>query len=163
MNTKDIAASAVRCTPELYPVPAPEATVAFTVVTSRKTLTKSFSVGADGKPVKSGEPSFPGGIATRKRLWGTANDILSGLREVILDLTDRQALILVPPPPGKDEWPILTKAEARGRPDVIARSKSYFELAPDAAILPLDFDIKDYPPAIWDRLNSSGSSSLSSR
>lgn len=134
--------------------PATRASVSFTIARNdRQPLTKTFTAGPDGVPKAAASAALAAGSARRKTLTGTAAEITSQLADVLSNLSQHEALILAPPPPGKDEWKVVTKVEAAGRSDVIARTREHFAHKPGApAIVGLDIDGKDLPHDIYDRL-----------
>ncbi len=137
--------------------PPPAQTLAFTVVTSDEPLTKTFTLGDDGKPRVSGGAGVSAGSARRVTLTGTAGDMAEQLSEHLTALSKHEALIPAAPPAGRDVWEMTTKSQAEGRRDVLARTKEHFAHAPGApALLALDLDTKGYAADITARLRDAG-------
>jgi len=134
-----------------------EAVVSFTIASSDAPLTKTFTLGDDGKPRMSRGAGLSAGSARRATLSGTPDDMAGQLAGLLSSLSANEALIPAAPPAGRDVWPMTMKATAAGRSDVIARTGEYFSHVPGApALLALDLDTKGYPPDIMTRLKSEG-------
>jgi hypothetical protein len=72
-----------------------------------------------------------------------------------------EAIICAPPPPGPNSWPLATKEKVKegkveGRTDLIARKSEYFQPVPGPGLLGLDFDLKNYPLHIAEKLAAAG-------
>lgn len=135
--------------------PEPEQTeIAFTVATGRAPLTKTFGVGPDGKPTKTKDAGLSAGTATRVTLSGTPANLAVQLAGRLKSLEPTQALILAPPPAGKHEWPIVTRADTADRPDAITRTKECFPPVSGPALFGLDFDVAGYPQAVVDKMTA---------
>jgi len=126
--------------------------VAFTIIESDRAVSKTFGVGPNGAPIAVKGAGVASGTARQVTLSGTAMQALEQLAEKLVALTPNEALILTPPPAGRDEWPVVVKEKVNGRNDVIARSKAFFQHQPGPALLSLDFDVKGYPAHILGRL-----------
>jgi hypothetical protein len=128
--------------------------VEFTVVTNNAgPLTKTFKVGEDGAPVSSGSISLWNGIAEREILdEGALRERVERFATILSELQPREAIICAPPPPGKDQWPVVTRKNAEDRGDVVARAKEHFAPVAGPALMMLDFDVKDYPSHIRGKL-----------
>jgi len=135
------------------PKPNDAVAVAFTLVEAEHTLTKTYTAGPDGMPQKAADAGLAVGTATRVALHGTASDMARRLAGKLSQLTQHQALILAPPPAGRDAWRLVRKDQV-GSSDEIARTKEHFQRPPGPALVALDFDAKTYPPAIMAKLRS---------
>ncbi|WP_292600482.1 AAA family ATPase [Mesorhizobium sp.] len=140
---------------ELFPgVVAPRETheMAFSVMESAGTLTKSYSIDAAGKPVSSRSPGMATGTARRVQLAGTAPEIATAFSKVLSLLKSSEALVLVPPPEGKESATVVTEAMLSCVPDAISRGKAFFSHQQGPSVLGLDFDVKDWPDDIKQRV-----------
>jgi hypothetical protein len=139
------------------PVGQPDA-LELTVVQSKSLLTKSYKISADGSPTKDKEPNLPNGSAKRHRLklatWHQEFAALLG------SLKSTECLILGKMRAPGDEHPIVTRASltASNKPKgAITRTTDNFSYEPGApAIFGLDFDAKDIPDPLRDRLEKAG-------
>jgi hypothetical protein len=139
------------------PVGQPD-TLELTVVQSKSLLTKSYKISADGSPTKAKEPNLPNGSAKRHRLklatWHQEFAALLGALE------PTECLILGKMRALGDERPIVTRANltASNKPNgAITRTTDNFSYEPGApAIFGLDFDAKDIPDPLRDRLEKAG-------
>lgn len=134
----------------------PRTSIALTLVESASELTKTLSLGANGKIAKAGKVSLYSGTAKRVSLTGTPTEIMEKLAGQLKRVTSRQAIICAPPPSGKDEWPLTTRSEAGARPGAIARTKENFQPAAGPALLALDFDTAEFPPDLKEKLAAAG-------
>ncbi len=131
--------------------------LAFTIATSDSPLTKTFTLGDDGKPRMSRGAGLLAGSARRVTLTGDASDMAEQLGKVLTSLSANEALIPAGPPVGRDVWEMATKSQAEGRNDVIARTLAHFTHAPGApALVALDFDTKGYDANVIARLAGEG-------
>ncbi|MER8536060.1 helicase RepA family protein [Mesorhizobium sp. M1005] len=141
---------------ELFPAalaPIEQKEISFSVLESSGALAKTFSVDpATGKPVSSRSPGVTTGIARRITLAGSAPEIAAAFAKQLTTLSPREALVLVPPPAGAETAQIVTAAMLDARSDAISRSKSFFVHQDGPAVLGLDFDVKDWPATIRDRV-----------
>ncbi|MFB9983051.1 AAA family ATPase [Mesorhizobium kowhaii] len=126
--------------------------LSFTVMESAGALTKTFSVDATGKPVSTRSPGMSRGQARRVQVSGTASDIATAYSAVLSSLGPNEALVLVPPPDGKEAAIVVTEAMLSDAPDAISRGKSFFAHQTGPAVLGLDFDVKDWPEDIKQRV-----------
>ncbi|MER9950216.1 AAA family ATPase [Mesorhizobium sp. M0047] len=92
------------------------------------------------------------GHARRISLVGSAPEIAAAFAKQLSSLGPREALVLVPPPAGAETAQIVTAAMLDAGSDAISRSKSFFVHQECPAVLGLDFDVKDWPAAIRDRV-----------
>lgn len=142
---------------ELRSGPAPDkADVFVTIVTSTKPLSKTYTVGPDGCPVKAKEAGLSRGKATRVHLTGTPSALAEQLAKRLAGIQANQAIIPAPPPAGQDEWPLVLAEETKSRPDAVARTKHFFQPVAGPALLGLDFDGKTYPFEIMEKLRACG-------
>ena len=130
--------------------------VAFTILESDETLTKSFRPDPPNRPKSIGKGAFSSGSATRVTLVGDAMAVLRRLAGRLCDLSTSQAVMMVPPPLGQDRWRIVTKAQLADHPGCITRSREHFPAVPGRALLALDFDTRGYPPHIRERIKQAG-------
>ncbi|MER9654403.1 helicase RepA family protein [Mesorhizobium sp. M0152] len=141
---------------ELFPAapePVEQKQISFSVLESSGALAKTFSVDiSTGKPVSSRSPGVATGQARRISLAGSAPEIAAAFAEQLKCLGPREALVLVPPPAGAETAQIVTAAMLDAGSDAISRSKSFFVHRECPAVLGLDFDVKDWPAAIRDRV-----------
>lgn len=140
---------------ELFPVVATTCEtreLSFTVMESASALTKTFSIDAAGKPVSSRSPGMATGAARRVQLAGTAPEIATAFSEILSSLKSTEALVLVPPPDGKESAAVVTEAMLSGVPDAISRGKAFFAHQQAPSVLGLDFDVKDWPDDIKQRV-----------
>ncbi|GLQ82609.1 hypothetical protein GCM10007881_61320 [Mesorhizobium huakuii] len=140
---------------ELFPgtATAPETReISFSVLESAGALTKSFTIDAMGKPASSRSPGMAAGTARRVRLAGTAPEMAAALSKALTSLKSSEALVLVPPPEGKESATIVTEAMLQGAPDAISRGKAFFAHQAAPSVLGLDFDVKDWPDDIEQRV-----------
>lgn len=132
------------------------AAVAFTIAEAdEQPLTKTYDVGPDGWPRKARDAGMSAGRALRATLQGTASEMAEQLAGRLAGLSQRQAIILAPPPAGRDVWSIVRKGEERPEAGSIARTKDYLKRSEGPGLIALDFDGKTYPRAVLDRLESS--------
>ena len=129
--------------------------LAFTIVSGEQTLTKTYDVGADGQPRKCKDAGLSAGLATRTTLRGDAGDMAQQLAEQLAGLSQKQAIILAPPPAGRDAWPLVRKEEVRPEAGEIARTRDFFKRAGGPGLIALDFDGKTYPSDVLSRLADS--------
>lgn len=157
----DIKPSPSTATAEVVPFIRPTSSsvsVAFTVIEAgigRASPSKTFGLDENGEPrvtAHGGQPAA--GVARRRSATGTPAQVLADLAEVLDGLSEREALVCAPPPPGNDAWPFTTRKEAEGRVDVIARSREYFTAPAGPSLLGLDFDIKAWPPELKARVGA---------
>lgn len=140
---------------ELFPSPTVAAEtreISFTVMESASALTKSFSVDAAGKPVSSRSPGMTIGAARCVRLAGTAPEIAGAFSKGLASLKPNEALVLVPPPDNMEAATVVTEAMLSDTPDAISRGKAFFAHRPAPSVLGLDFDVKDWPNEIKQRV-----------
>lgn len=138
-----------------------EPSAPYTLLTSDQPLSKRFGK-ANGEPVKLGSDApLVSGKATRRTLDGTADEMLGQLAAELPRLGPRNAIICAPPPAGRAQWPITTRAQAEGRTDVIARTKEHFLPTEGPALMGMDFDTRDYVEPIQNRLIEMGRNNLS--
>lgn len=127
--------------------------VAFTIAKGERPVSKTYGIGKDGMPEPLRGAGMSEGAARRVVLRGaTATEVVTQMADKLSGLARTEALILVPPPAGQDEWPVVTKDQVGDRTDVIARSQRYFRHTAGASLLGLDFDAKGYPRHIKERL-----------
>lgn len=142
---------------ELFPEPAApcqELELSFSIMESAGALTKSFSIDAKGKPISSRSPGMATGAARRVRLTGAAPEIAIAFSKALTSLKSNEALVLVPPPDGKDSATVVTEAMLSGVPDAISRGKAFFSHQQGPSLLGLDFDVKDWPDDIQQRVRA---------
>jgi len=109
-------------------------------------LTKTFGIGADGSPVSTKSAGIPArGTAERVPLTGSPGDIMRQLAAVLDLLGQDQALILAPPPDGRDKWVIVRSRDIVPGTSAIAKTAANFKSRPGASIFGLDFDMKAWP------------------
>lgn len=143
----------------LFDDPVPTAN--YTLITSDKPLSKRYGV-EDGAPMKLGSDApLVSGRAIRRTLTGSATAMLDQLSADLVRMGQSNAVICAPPPDGKPEWPIVTLNEVDRHPGSIARSKEHFRPPAGLAVMGLDFDTRDYPEFIRDRLLAMGGANLS--
>lgn len=134
---------------------APAAPIECTLIVSDGPATKSYSVDAAGKPVKSGEPSLSSGTAGPFPLPRTAP--LTGLAAALGNLKPRMVLT-----PGRllatgAELRLTTKARLASEPGAITRTPEYLGYpAGCPALVMLDHDAKDLPAELRERLDAGG-------
>ncbi|TPM31455.1 AAA family ATPase [Mesorhizobium sp. B2-3-4] len=134
--------------------PQQKCNLAFSVLQSAGALTKSFSIDSAGKPVSTRSPGMTSGTARRIGLSGTAPEIARSFAAALTSLQSNEALVLTPPPDGKDTTAIVTEAMLSSAPDAINRGKAFFAHQAGAAVLGLDFDVKDWPEDIRQRVRA---------
>lgn len=141
---------------ELFPHiqrPIEQREISFSIMESSGALAKTFSIDpATGKPVSTRSPGMATGMARRVTIVGDAPAIAVAFAKQLKALTSREALVLVPPPGGADSAQIVTGAMLEAESDAIARSKTFFAHQPGPGMLGLDFDVKDWPAHIKDRV-----------
>lgn len=131
--------------------------LAFTVVESDQSLlTKTYDVGPDGQPRKCKDAGLSAGRALRATLRGTAGEIAQQLADRLASINQKQAIILAPPPVGRDAWPLVRKEEVRPEAGEIARTRDFFKRPDGAGLVVLDFDGKSFPADILSRLADAG-------
>lgn len=133
------------------------AAVAFTIAEAdEQPLTKTYDVGPDGWPRKARDAGMSAGRASRAALQGTASEMVEQLADRLAGLSQRQAIILAPPPAGRDVWSIVRKEEARPEAGTIARTRDFFRRPEGPGLIALDFDGKTFPADILSRLADAG-------
>ncbi|MBZ9889465.1 helicase RepA family protein [Mesorhizobium sp. BR1-1-3] len=140
---------------DLFPeaaAPRLQRELAFSVMESAGALTKSFSIDAAGKPISSRSPGMATGMVRRVSLAGTAPQIAAAFTTVLASLKSTEALVLVPPPDGKESTIVVTEAMLPEVPDAISRGKAFFAHQATTSVLGLDFDVKDWPDDIIQRV-----------
>lgn len=147
---------------ELFPHiqrPVEQREISFSIMESSGALAKTFSIDpATGKPVSTRSPGMATAMARRVTIGGDAPTIAAAFAEQLTALTSREALVLVPPPGGADSAQIVTGAMLGDESDAISRSKTFFAHQPGPAVLGLDFDVKDWPAEIRDRVAATAGS-----
>lgn len=142
------------------PVPHHEpADIAVTITTleSRRSLTKSFEMGATGRIEKAGRGEFSNGTAARTLLSGPGPaGVLHRLAVLLCGLSSRQAIVTTAPPPGADAYDVVTKRELPENPGAIARSREHFRASPGPSLLMIDFDTRAYPDSLRSQIKSAG-------
>lgn len=128
--------------------------ISFTVVASETDISKRFGV-VDGRPKKlSSDAVLFKGRAKRQSLTGSATEIASGFAKVLAGLGTKDVLICAPPPPGRDEWALVTEDRRLNTPDSISRTKACFPAVSGPGLIGLDFDTKEYPVHIREQFHS---------
>jgi hypothetical protein len=146
---------------ELWPDLEPIDHVCFTVVSGDRPLSKRFGV-SNSKPVKvEGDAVLASGIAHRFSLKGTPSEMATLLAADLAALGTTEALICAPPPQGRKQWRVVTADEVKNHPGAIARTKEFFTPVAGPALMGLDFDIKDFPTPIRERLLAMGPTCIS--
>lgn len=120
------------------------------------TFSKTFAIGPTGAPGKIRDSDRAADTAARVTLNGTPGAIAQQFASRLRDVRANEALVLAPPPAGRDLWKVLPKKELGERSDAIARTKDFFLALPGPAIMGLDFDAKEWPSPIRERVRSSG-------
>lgn len=128
--------------------------VSFTVYTGTRPMTKTYGVGESGKPATTRLASISPGVATRIDLSGSPAEIAAGFASTLESLTTHQAIVLAPPPPGQGEWQVVAADEVGSRPGVIAKTDEHFRAPQNSAIVGLDFDVRDWPRELQDRVQA---------
>src|SRR5262249_24958243 len=108
----------------------------------------------DGAPQKAKDAGLTAGRARREVLRGSPDDLARQFATKLRGLTQNEALVMAPPPAERDEWPVVLRDHVGDRTDVIARTKDYFRAPPGPAVLMLDFDSKNYPAAILEKVKA---------
>lgn len=88
----------------------------------------------------------------RTTLIGTPTEWGFQLADCLNSYGPKNALIPAAPPISQDRWRIVTEDELAKNPDAIARTKAYFRPIAGPALMLLDYDIKDYPARVKERL-----------
>ncbi|MER9911494.1 helicase RepA family protein [Mesorhizobium sp. M0050] len=133
---------------------APRKEISFSVMASAGALAKTFSIDpASGKPISTRSPGMATGVARRVALAGDGPQVASAFSKQLMALSPNEALVLVPPPAGAESVQIVTAAMLDGS-DAVSRSKSFFVHPDGPAVLGLDFDVKDWPAAIRERVSA---------
>lgn len=130
--------------------------LAFTVAESERALTKAYTVGPDGLPAKLADAGMSAGTARRVELSGDPGAIMRRLAEHLTQLTSHQAIILAPPPAGRDVWTIVRKEDASPETGTIARTRDFFRRPEGPGLVALNFDGKTFPADILSRLSDAG-------
>lgn len=129
--------------------------ISFTIIESSSgPLTKTYTVGPDGAPVKAKDAGMSAGTAKRMTLCGTPTDVAEQFADMLSALKQHEALIMAPPPSGKAPWPVLRKDEIGDRTDAIARTKEHFQRPAGPGLFALDIDGKGFPPHILAKLTA---------
>ncbi|MEO9297161.1 AAA family ATPase [Devosia alba] len=127
--------------------------VRYAIVTSDRPIAKRFTA-VGGKPSKrSGDAPLVSGTAETFKLAGSASEMAAGLAADLEGLDVSQVLICVPPPREKNTWPLVVDDKVEGTAGAISRTKKYFKTPDGPGILPLDFDVKEYPSHITAKLD----------
>jgi len=121
---------------------------------SAAALTKSFTVGDDGAPKGSRTPGMSVGQARRVTLQGSADDMAQALIATLTTLKPNEALVTVPPPADRAHAHVVTAEHVGSTPGAIARNQDFFKPSRGHALLGLDFDVKDWPAEIQQRVRS---------
>lgn len=133
------------------------AAVPFTIAEAdEQPLTKTYDIGLDGWPRKARDAGMSAGRASRATLQGTASEMVEQLAGRLAGLSQRQAIILAPPPAGRDVWSIVRKEEASPEAGTIARTRDFFRRPEGPGLIALDFDGKTFPADILSRLADAG-------
>ena len=122
-------------------------------------LTKQYEATPDGGVKKSaGAAPMTRGSATRITLGGSVQSVLGKLQKALKKLAPAQAIMTGVPPDGRDEWEIVGDRDSQVNPGggVVSRTAKYFKPVSGPALFALDFDIKEYPAEIRDRLEAHG-------
>lgn len=96
------------------------------------------------------------GTARRVELSGDPSAIVEQLAGHLAQLTSHQAIILAPPPTGRDVWAITRKEGAQPEAGVIARTKEFLQSPDGPGLIALDFDGKTFPADVLSRLSDAG-------
>ncbi|WP_294644289.1 hypothetical protein [uncultured Aureimonas sp.] len=121
----------------------------------RASPAKTLGVGAHDAPIVTQHGQQPAaGIVRRESVVGSATEVLSRLAITLEAMSDRQALVCAPPPPGQDVWEFVSQREAGDRTDVISRSAAHFPAPAGPALFGLDLDVKGWPPALLSRVKA---------
>jgi len=96
------------------------------------------------------------GTARRVELSGDPDAIMEQLAGHLAQLTSHQAVILAPPPAGRDVWTVTRKEDARPEAGTIARTQDFFKRPEGPGLIALDFDGKTFPADVLGRLADAG-------
>ena len=120
-------------------------------------MTKTYGVGEAGKPVATKQASISPGVAARVELTGTPNEMAEAFVSRLESLTPQQALVLAPPPGGQSAWQVVAADDVGDRTDVIAKTDAYFKAPAGPTIVGLDFDVRDWPRELQERVQAADS------
>ncbi|UCI08676.1 primase-helicase family protein [Mesorhizobium sp. B1-1-8] len=115
-------------------------------------MTKTYGVGQDGRPVATRLASISPGVATRIDLTGSLAEVAEGFASKLSSLSTNQAVVLAPPPPDQAEWQVVSAVDIANNPGTIAKTDEHFKAPKGPAIIGLDFDVRDWPCAIQERV-----------
>lgn len=131
----------------------PQPMVRYTIITSDRPIAKRFTA-VGGQPSKrSGDAPLVSGTAETFKLAGSASEMAAGFAADLWGLDVNQVLICVPPPQDKKSWPLVVDDKVNETPGAISRTKKYFKTPAGPGILPLDFDCKEFPSTISDKID----------
>jgi Family of unknown function (DUF5906) len=134
----------------------------FTFIESRDPLTKTYELGADGRPCKAADPYLAQGTAHRTRI--SLSDFPTMFPELLDSCDHRYCIVLgaiardivgeVADITTKDRY--KTSESGEGRPLIYRGQASLGYRAGEPAIVGLDHDRKELPPHLSQRLEESG-------
>jgi hypothetical protein len=128
------------------------------LVSSSGPLTKRYRALSDGKVERvPGSLAMTAGEAKSTPIAATTPDgVLSKLKQAFAKLPPQCAVMTGLPPAGRKVWSIAPTGKEDVTAGTISRSKDYFSAAEGPALFALDFDLKEYPGHIRDRIEASG-------
>jgi hypothetical protein len=130
--------------------------VAFTLVKSQGSLSKTISLDSAGK-IKKGRSGVPySGSFLRVSHVGTPHEIMLSLAEKLKALQTNMALMCAPPPQGQEEWPLVTKKELANNHRALARTPENFLAPVGPTLLMLDFDTADFSLELQNKIATAG-------